>query len=170
MTASGLVASPRPIMVLLVAVAFVLASCSGDGNADSDESSSSTPAAAGDAAPLQSGDDQAAEAVRLGFGAAVYEIPEPADIAEGDPPFADAVSMIDAGVEAGVWTEADGVRAVISIVLGELPPEAVPAFDELPHSSHRGIFDRARLLLEDPTIDDAVRADLARLTSFFFSD
>ncbi|MFV1989601.1 MAG: hypothetical protein ACC652_02540, partial [Acidimicrobiales bacterium] len=99
----SLVASRRSGALLFVAVALVLAGCTGN-DGDSNKSTSSTQADAGDGAPLQSGDDQAIAVERLGFDTAVYEIPTPADSAEDEPAFPDAVSMIDAGVEAGVWT------------------------------------------------------------------
>jgi hypothetical protein len=169
MTVRGLDVAPRSLFMLLLALGFVLVGCTG-GSDEGDESRNSTSVAAEDQSDGSEVGDQSGAVGRLGFDAEVYEIPPPAGLFDGDESFPDAVSMIDAGVEAGVWTEADGVRAVISIVVGELPPEAVPAFDELPHSSHREILERAKLLLEDPTVDDAVRADLARLTDFFFSD
>ncbi len=169
MTVRKLVASPRSGAVLLIVAVFVLAGCTSD-SSESDESNSPTPATSPDGAPQQSDDDQAAAIPRLGFAAAVYEIPPPAGVAENSPPFTDAVSLIDAGVEAGIWTEVDGIRAVLSIVLGELSPQAVPALDELPHTSYPSILNRARVLLEDQSLDEAVRADLERLTYFFFSD
>jgi len=160
--------------VLVIAVG--LAGCSADTSGEPD--AAPDPAAAADEHPTggdqvaSDTDDPPAAVEPLGFDTDLFDIPASAgaDPAEGEPPFVDAEELIDAGVNAGVWTEVDGVRAVISILVGELSPDALPALDELPHHFHSGVLDRAELLLNDPSVDGAVRADLVRLTSFFFDD
>ena len=90
-----------------------------------------------------------------------------AAVLDGTGAFDGAEELIAAGVDAGVWSEIEGVRALMSIVMGELPPDAVAGFDEIAHPSIHYVLERAALLLEDESSDERQRADLSRLTSVF---
>ena len=79
-------------------------------------------------------------------------------------------TLIDDGVESGAWTEIEGVRAIVSVLMGEADPALVPALDDLPHPSIGHVIERAERLLEDPDVDEEQRADLARLTAYFFDE
>jgi len=168
------IAAISPIAVLVFAVG--LAACSADTSGEPDAASDTAAAAdehltGGDQADPDT-DDPSIAVEQLGFETDLFVVPALAgdDPAEGEPPFIGVEELIDAGVESGAWTEVDGVRAVISVLVGELSPDALPALDELPHHFHSRVLDRAEVLLNDPNIDGSVRADLDRLTSFFFDD
>ncbi|MEM9517324.1 MAG: hypothetical protein AAGA42_20925, partial [Actinomycetota bacterium] len=59
------------------------------------------------------------------------------------------------------------VRAVVSVMVGERPPDLIDGFDQLAHPSMHVLEDAERLL-EDDSVDPVQRADLERLTRFFF--
>ncbi len=159
-------------LVGVAVLALLAAGCSGGDSSDGDSSETSNASVAEESSPQSNDGDLAISEDVLGFETAIYEVPPPAveDSEEPLPPFADSMELIDAGVESGVWTEAEGVRAIVSILLGELSPDAVPDFDQLPAKGHAAVMLRAEEILADPTVDEAVRADLARLTNFFFAD
>jgi hypothetical protein len=163
---------PPRLLVIGAAIAFVVAGCSGGGDSDTESSQPSNPPVGEESSPQLSAGGLIIASEPLGFETAVYEVPEPPaeDPDVPLPPFTDSLDLIDAGVESGVWTEAEGVRAIMSILLGELPPEAVPEFDQLLAKGHAAVLTRAQEILADPAVDEAVRADLARLTNFFLSD
>lgn len=92
-----------------------------------------------------------------------------ASMLDGTGVFDGADELIDAGIEAGVWTEIEAVRAIISVLLGERPPESIVGFDDVVHPSLGGLLDRAVVLLDDPSVDAEQRDDLARLTAFFLA-
>ena len=116
-------------------------------------------------------DDIGVSGRRLGFATDLYDVPlEAHDPANGLPEIGDTGAFIDLGVEAGVWTEVEGVRAVMSVLMGELDPTSIPAMDLLTNPHHGEVLHRAEDLMENPSIDEAQRADLRRLTAFFFED
>lgn len=139
------------------------------------------------------------EVVQLGFTVDRFEVPRPgprSDVVvlldegddEGEPtgdesavdaaelaafdalPYDDGQDLLDTGIEAGTWTEVEGLRAILSVLLGELPADAIDGFDELRRASHGRLIDRVVEVLDDPAVDAAERADLARLASFFLDD
>ena len=159
---------------IFVAASLAATACTSN---DSDDSAASSPpdtATAETTEELDSSDDAAtdddtteASAEPLGFDVDRFEIPVPV-VEEDLPAFGGSDELIDAGIDAGVWSEPEAVRAIVSIIMGELPPEAVPALDELPHPSIPALLDRAADLLAGNELADAERADLERLTEFFF--
>lgn len=159
-----------------VIASLLMAACSaGDDDGVGTTSASEDDAlvettAAGEGSEPTEGD--AAVDEPLGFDTDRYEIPVPgADDPELDAAlagFSTVGDLIDRGIDAGTWSEIEATRAIVSVIMGELPPEAVPGIDELAHPSIPQVLDRAEALLEDNTVDEAERADLARLTAFFF--
>jgi len=73
-------------------------------------------------------------------------------------------------VEAGTWSEVEGLRAVVSVVMGERLPESIPALEELPKFHYAEVVDRAIEFLDGTDADDVPARDLARLISFFIAD
>lgn len=113
---------------------------------------------------------QAVEAVQLGFGVERFEVPrpdrssdhvvlldgrDPSDDPSGDAlgvdradldafdalAFDDGRDLLDTGLEVGAWTEVEGLRAILSVLLGELPTDAIDGFDELRRASHGRLLD-----------------------------
>ncbi|MFA5565864.1 MAG: hypothetical protein WC184_08445 [Acidimicrobiia bacterium] len=74
-------------------------------------------------------------------------------------------SVIDQGVERDVWTEAEGVIAVLEILLGERPESAIDVWNAVTSSSFSGVVSRAVWLLDEPSVDDATKDELSRLLS-----
>ncbi len=154
----------------VMALALMAAGCTSDGSEESEdpaptESSNESTTPPGSRLPAPGSPDRG-----LAFQD-VYDIPMPEyDPADGLPELLDTGDLIDAGVEAGTWTEAEGVRAVISIMIGELSVEALPALDRMANHAHHGVLERAQTLLAAETLTDGERSDLTRLTSFFFGE
>ena len=115
----------------------------------------------------QSVDDETDETdeprVPLGFEEGVIEVPIPPPEGELPGRFDDGNALVAAGVEAGVWTEAEGTRALMAVLMGELPPDRIPALEALPKPHYSEVIERAIELAADPNVDEAQRADLARL-------
>ena len=171
------------VAIALLAASACSGSDEGDGDAAvddtaADEESASSVATDGTTANSSPGDEVGSSdppateqpTGPLGFATDVFDIPIPAD---ADPEFAafeNSNELIDAGIDAGVWTEVEGVRAIVSVVMGELPPAAIPAIAELPRLHYREVIDRAIGLLDAPAVDRDQAADLARLVWFFTSD
>ncbi len=106
----------------------------------------------------------------LGFDREHFDVPVPDEPDELHGTFADAGEVIDAGVDAGVWTEAEGVRAILSVVMGELPASAIPALNTMQRNLYGDAVERAADLLESHSLTADVEADLSRLTQFFVAD
>ena len=160
----------------------VLAACTGDGDADDaitttvvtpsdDDPTADTDASdASDAAASAPDTTDATDVVNgepLGFVVDRFEVDPPAQTL-ADGLFDDSGQLLATGVDAGVWSEIEAVRAMVSVLVGEQPPSLVPALDEMSNWSLQDLLPAAERLLEDPSIDPEQRADLARLTTFFF--
>ncbi len=159
------------LFVLLLGVTAASCTRNGEGELSAESSTPSMPSPTGVIA--DDGDVPAESALDrpLGFDEKVFDIPIPDhDPSEGLRPILDSADLVDAGVEAGVWTEAEGVRAVISVITGELAVERLPSIDEVPHYSHHLVLERAEGLLAGDNLATDERADLERLTAFFFDE
>ena len=167
----------RSVVSVAIIASLFVAACSSSDDDDAavpastivDDVTAETSVAGDESAPA--GTEPATDDV-LGFDTDEFVIPAPgAEDPDLDPAlagFSTVDELIDGGVEAGVWTEVEATRAIVSVIMGELSPAAVPGMDELAHPSIPAVLDRAEVLLADETIDDDQRADLARVTAFFF--
>lgn len=174
--------------MLVVGVALLAAACSGSsGTSEPREPEEPSgvgddPAPADGVAPESTAADGRADGTAapdevpqalgrpLGFDREVFEVPVPASVDDAVSPFRNTLDLVQAGVDAGIWDEVDGIRATLSVVMGELSPDAIPALVELPRFHYSEVVERAVELVDDPTVDDERRAELARLTAFFTAE
>ncbi len=163
-------------LAILLAIALWATACSGaEDPAPAATNGPDTPVDEPGTSAAETPTDSPYATEQLGFDDVDFTIPDPSDDTVLDPAadvpvYATAGDLIDAGVASGAFTEIEGVRAVVSVVMSELSVESVPGLDLVPSRDHPGILDRAERLLQDQSVDAAQRADLARLTAFFFAD
>jgi hypothetical protein len=169
-------------MTVLIGVLVLLAACSRDEESDATPGGEVAPTVATTPDPgVVDGDDEDRTSTSgpttdadatgpLGFRTERFEVPVPEDAIVVDGlSFSDGEELLQAGIDAGTWSEAEGVRALLSVLLGERSPDLIGGFESLRRGHHGDLVERGVALLESGTLDAAERDDLGRLLAFFVS-
>lgn len=147
-------------LVLVVVLATVAACSTGDDEAGTDEATTPSEVATApsstteeQAAPggTEPPDDQpAAPATTLPRSTrGLVTVDEDGTIVEDeveDPGPTSFDEVVDAGIEAGIWDELEGVTRVLGWVLGQVPDDQVPGVAEVVYPGVDEVLDRANAL------------------------
>lgn len=71
--------------------------------------------------------------------------------------------LVRIGVDAGVWTEAEGVIAILRHLSGEAPRDAIGGLERVVSRSYTGVAELAREFLDDEALPADERDELERL-------
>jgi len=165
----------------LAAVAIVLAACSSGGSDEStaitqDDPAVTADATAGEATTATTNPDPA-QITEPGTTLPMSPVTTDAPVAEvalviddetGLPVEVEQVPLgpltydevVDSGVEAGVWSEADGLARAIGHAAGVVPDELVPGAESVASGAITGLLDRANALGASGELSDAETENL----------
>lgn len=151
----------RRSTALLLTAAMVAACSGGDEPASDDASESATSGVPSEPAATPGTDDDATGGTEVSGPTTLPAPPttlpretfqtiavdpdtgEVTEIDEPEPGPTTHAEVVDAGVEAGIWDEVDGITRVLEYVLGVLPAEQVPGVAEVQSDELAEVLERA---------------------------